>query len=98
VKIRDLGSLNGTFVGDEQIRQADSPPIRRSRLGPLTFRVQYEYAGEIASAPVAAEVEPDEEVTLGARCGTRELRLRRAGNPPGAARHRAGATGRSRAG
>jgi hypothetical protein len=51
VKIRDLGSLNGTFIGEEQIKEADLPPHTEFCIGPLTFRVEYEYVGPTAEAP-----------------------------------------------
>jgi predicted component of type VI protein secretion system len=49
--LRDLGSLNGTYVGEEQIREADLYPNTEFTVGPLTFRVRYDYVGRIASAP-----------------------------------------------
>lgn len=51
--VRDLGSLNGTFVNNQKI--ADTSPIRSEELltiGTVTFRVMYESAGE--SAPPTA--------------------------------------------
>jgi hypothetical protein len=57
LKIRDLGSLNGTFVGKEKVTEADLYPESQFTVGPLTFRVEYEYAGEIP-APAPAE-EPE---------------------------------------
>lgn len=42
VKIRDLGSLNGTYVAGEQVQEAFLPPGAVFSLGPLTFRVDYE--------------------------------------------------------
>ncbi len=47
VRVRDLGSLNGTFVGDKQITEAALRPNDEFTIGPLTFRVDYEYAGEM---------------------------------------------------
>jgi hypothetical protein len=57
LKIRDLGSLNGTFVGKEKVTEADLYPEAQFTVGPLTFRVEYEYAGTIP-APTPAE-EPE---------------------------------------
>jgi hypothetical protein len=67
LKIRDLGSLNGTFVGEKQIHEAELHPNTEFTVGPLTFRVEYDYVegGSSAPAPVAAAdspptfVEPD---------------------------------------
>ncbi|MEJ5343000.1 MAG: FHA domain-containing protein [Thermogutta sp.] len=42
VKIRDLGSLNGTYVAGEQIQETFLPPGAVFSLGPLTFRVEYD--------------------------------------------------------
>ncbi|MCR4411468.1 MAG: FHA domain-containing protein [Thermoguttaceae bacterium] len=47
VRVRDLGSLNGTFIGDKQITEAALRPNDEFTIGPLTFRVDYEYAGEV---------------------------------------------------
>jgi len=51
LRIRDLGSLNGTFVGNERVQEAELYPSDEFTVGPLTFRVKYRYVGEIASAP-----------------------------------------------
>lgn len=40
LKIRDLGSRNGTFVNDQQIDEAPVSPGDRIRIGPVTFAVQ----------------------------------------------------------
>ena len=55
LKIRDLGSLNGTLVAGERITEAELRPDDEFTVGPLTFCVDYEYAGEIAAAPPAGE-------------------------------------------
>ncbi|WP_347244703.1 FHA domain-containing protein [Thermogutta sp.] len=52
VKIRDLGSLNGTYVAGEQIQEAFLPPGAVFSLGPLTFRVDYD------TSPKAVSHEP----------------------------------------
>ncbi|MBN2024841.1 MAG: FHA domain-containing protein [Pirellulales bacterium] len=55
--VRDLGSLNGTYVGGRRVREAPLPPGARFSIGPLTFRVDYEYAGDLnALPPVVPEV------------------------------------------
>jgi len=46
--IRELGSLNGTFVGKKQVKQAELRPNAEFSIGPLTFRVQYQYEGAAA--------------------------------------------------
>lgn len=52
VKIRDLGSLNGTYVAGEQVQEAYLPPGAVFSLGPLTFRVDYD------TSPKAVSHEP----------------------------------------
>jgi hypothetical protein len=49
--IRDLGSLNGTYVGGKRVREAPLPPNREFTVGPLTFRVRYEYTGDLNQLP-----------------------------------------------
>ena len=56
VMVRDLGSLNGLFVGGRQVNEAALHPNAEFTIGPLTFRVEYEYAGEIVSEPDATTV------------------------------------------
>jgi hypothetical protein len=51
LKIRDLGSLNGTFLGDQQIQEAELYPNTEFSIGPLTFRAVYEYAGPAGAEP-----------------------------------------------
>lgn len=55
--IRDLGSLNGTVVGDQRIKESPLPPDANFTVGPLTFKVQYVYNGDLGAlpAPVLAE-------------------------------------------
>jgi pSer/pThr/pTyr-binding forkhead associated (FHA) protein len=46
LKVRDLGSLNGTFVRRKQIKESELRPDDEFSIGPLTFRVLYEYDGK----------------------------------------------------
>lgn len=64
LKIRDLGSLNGTFVGEEKIEDAELYPGTEFTVGPLTFRVHYSYAGEIAPAPAPTPAEASPETVV----------------------------------
>jgi pSer/pThr/pTyr-binding forkhead associated (FHA) protein len=49
--IQDAGSTNGTFVGGRKIREAPLPPETEFSIGPLTFRVKYQYSGDLKSLP-----------------------------------------------
>lgn len=58
--IRDLGSLNGTYVGGRRVREAPLPPNKEFTVGPLTFRVLYDYAGDLGALPPAIPAEEGE--------------------------------------
>jgi len=49
--IRDLGSLNGTLVDGRRIIEAPLCPDAEFTVGPLTFRAQYQYAGNLDALP-----------------------------------------------
>jgi len=49
--VRDLGSLNGTYVGGRRVREAPLPPNKEFTVGPLTFRALYDYAGDLGALP-----------------------------------------------
>jgi len=49
--IRDLGSLNGTMVEGQRIQESPLCPGNEFCLGPLTFRVEYEYEGDLDALP-----------------------------------------------
>jgi predicted component of type VI protein secretion system len=55
VMIRDLGSLNGLFAGDEQVTQARLASGAEFSVGPVQFRVEYDWAG---TGPAAAGPPP----------------------------------------
>jgi predicted component of type VI protein secretion system len=56
--IRDLGSLNGTVICGQRVKEAPLPPDGEFSIGPLTFRVQYHYAGELDGLPAPVLAEP----------------------------------------
>ncbi len=63
LKLRDLGSLNGTFIEGKRISEACLRPDMQFAVGPLTFRADYEYAGDVESIPLpegVGEQEPAE--------------------------------------
>lgn len=53
LRLRDLGSLNGTFLGKRQIKETELAPDDEFSLGPLTFRVVYQRSGAAALAPAS---------------------------------------------
>ena len=60
--IRDLGSLNGTVVGGQRISESPLCPDNEFTVGPLTFRAEYEYDGDLSAVPAPKVVE-DSAVT-----------------------------------
>jgi len=54
--IRDLGSLNGLFVGGTQVSEAALHPNAEFSVGPLTFRIEYAYADQMATMPESTTV------------------------------------------
>jgi predicted component of type VI protein secretion system len=60
--LRDLASLNGTMIGGRQITSAPLLPDAEFSIGPLTFRVQYEYNGDLESLPPTCYVDAAADV------------------------------------
>jgi len=58
--IRDVGSLNGTYVHGKRIREAPLLPNEKFTIGPITFRVTYEYTGDREHLPPIIPAEPAE--------------------------------------
>lgn len=60
VMIRDVGSLNGTYVHGRRIREAPLPPGEKFSIGPVTFQISYQYSGDPSTLPpiVPAEAAP----------------------------------------
>ncbi len=58
--LRDLGSLNGTLLDGQKIKESPLRPNEEFTIGPLTFRVEYEFAGDLSAlpAPTLAEEPP----------------------------------------
>src|SRR5882672_4125108 len=52
--VRDLGSLNGTFVGQERITDCPLLPEQLLTVGNVTFRAVYELGPEAAAEPAVA--------------------------------------------
>ena len=51
VILRDLVSLNGTMIGGRKVLTAPLLPNAEFTIGPLTFRVKYEYDGDLEALP-----------------------------------------------
>jgi predicted component of type VI protein secretion system len=49
--LRDLGSLNGTFIEEQRISEAALRPGDQFTIGPVTFRAEYEYHGDLSAIP-----------------------------------------------
>ena len=49
--LRDLASLNGTMIGGHRVELAPLLPDGEFTIGPLTFRVDYEFDGDLESIP-----------------------------------------------
>lgn len=68
--VRDLDSLNGTLVAGQKVREAALRPDDEFTVGPLTFRVRYEYSVENGSpeegfSAVEIADEPQVEISAG---------------------------------
>ncbi len=64
VIIRDMGSLNGTYVDCKRIKEAPLPPDATFTIGPLTFRVQYELDGNRGPLPPTIPAERKSAATV----------------------------------
>jgi hypothetical protein len=62
--VRDLGSLNGTFVNGERVSEAELPHQAELTVGPLTFRAEYGQAAAEEELPAFDEVEGTEAVAF----------------------------------
>lgn len=64
--VRDLGSLNGTMLGGRRIEMAALLPDSEFTIGPISFRIHYEYSGDLGRVPVTKFVdeEPSEQAEI----------------------------------
>lgn len=62
LKIRDLGSLNGTLVAGRRITEATLRPGDEFTVGPLTFRADYEHRGALDVLPAQLPGQSPSEV------------------------------------
>jgi len=61
ILLRDLGSLNGTLVAGQKVQETVLKPQDEFTVGPLTFRVEYEYDGDLSDVPPPTLAEEPEE-------------------------------------
>jgi pSer/pThr/pTyr-binding forkhead associated (FHA) protein len=59
--IRDLGSLNGTVIDGQRIKEAPLPPDAQFTIGPLTFQAKYEYKGDLSKLPATVLAEEPQD-------------------------------------
>ena len=65
--VRDLGSMNGTYVGDERIREAVLMPGNLVKLGGITLRVDWSLGGEAGGGddyPMGSDVASTQPVEI----------------------------------
>ncbi len=60
LRVQDLGSLNGTQVAGESVTEAPLRPSDQFTVGPMTFRVDYDYAGEVTAEGPGSAVKREE--------------------------------------
>ena len=65
--LRDMASLNGTMIGGRRVESAPLLPDAEFMIGPLTFRVLYEYDGDLESVPDTRFVDAAEGTTEAGR-------------------------------
>ncbi len=74
LRVRDLGSLNGVFVGGKRVVDAPLPPQTEFSIGPLTLRVDYSVE-QLAQEGPAPEIPPPLEQVAVEEVGDFELEL-----------------------
>ncbi|MEA1950458.1 MAG: FHA domain-containing protein [Planctomycetota bacterium] len=62
ILVRDAGSLNGTYVNSHRVKEASLPPDATFSIGPLTFRVRYQYDGDPSDLPPTIQAEEQSEL------------------------------------
>ena len=69
--VRDLGSLNGTFVNNQRITESPLPPGELLTVGTVTFRAVYESEVEAAAgAPATVKVGPSDKTLPASKAPT----------------------------
>ena len=73
VVIRDVGSLNGTYVGSKRIKEAPLPPNATFSIGPLTFRIRYKLDADRSQLPPTIPADEPEATEPEAAAQTGEI-------------------------
>jgi len=60
--VRDLGSLNGTFIADQRITEAVLPPGELLTIGTVTFRAVYEQNADLSPPDAGVRKTEEDEV------------------------------------
>jgi hypothetical protein len=68
--VRDLGSLNGTFVNNERVTESPLPPGELLTVGTVTFRAVYEALEEIAPVTPIAKAAPGDKTIKASKAPT----------------------------
>ena len=68
--VRDLGSLNGTFVNNEKITEAPLPPGDLLTVGTVTFRAVYEAEAAPASSDTLRKAGPSDKTIPASKAPT----------------------------
>lgn len=67
VRVRDLGSLNGTFLGERQVEDEPAKPGAYLTVGPMTFEIDYEPATQSVasgSATPGVAIDPPSDLVV----------------------------------
>jgi hypothetical protein len=68
--VRDLGSLNGTFVNSQKVTESPLPPGELLTVGTVTFRAVYESEEAVAGDEPLAKVGPSDKTIPAAKAPT----------------------------
>ena len=64
LKLRDLGSRNGTYINDQRVDQADVNPGDKIQIGPVTFAVQIDNQPAELSTLDSVILQPPEHLAV----------------------------------
>jgi hypothetical protein len=68
--VRDLGSLNGTFVNNQRITESPLPPGELLTVGTVTFRAVYESEEAAAASPATVKAGPSDKTIRASKAPT----------------------------